>query len=223
MSELVRVLGNFFRPHRTIPQLPWTADSKWQLNLSRFFILIFGLTLFGLGDSIIVNSNIGNTPWTVLAQGISIKTGVSIGFATFLVSTLVLLLWIPLKEKPGFGTLANIVVIATALQVGLIFFPKTNDFRLGIIFAFIGVFLVGIGSAFYITCGLGAGPRDGLMTALHHRTKIRISRIRLTIEMAALSIGWLLGGHVGLGTAIFAIFIGQSIAISIGVVSRVTN
>lgn len=222
MSDLVKILGNFFRPHRTIPYLPWTADSKWQLNFPRFLILISGLAIFGLGDSIIVNSNIGNTPWTVLAQGISIKTGVSIGFATFLVSTMVLLLWIPLKEKPGFGTIANIVVIAAALQFGLMFFPKTNNLVFGVFFAFIGVFLVGIGSALYITCGLGPGPRDGLMTALHNRTKIRISRIRLTIEMAALSIGWFLGGHVGLGTAIFALFIGQSIAISIGVVSRVT-
>ena len=223
MSEIFKSLADFFRPHRTIPRMPWTANSKWQLGFSRFLILIFGLTIFGLGDSVIVNSNIGNAPWTVLAQGISLNTGISIGLATFLISTAVLFLWIPLREKPGFGTLANIVVIAVAIQIGLNYFPKTNDFLLGIIFAFIGVFLVGIGSAFYITCGLGSGPRDGLMTALHHRFNVRISRIRLTIEVAALMSGWLLGGHVGLGTAIFALFIGQSIAISIGVVSRLTN
>lgn len=223
MSEFAKRLGGYLRPHRTIPKLPWSADSRWDLGIGRLLILIFGLTIFGLGDSIIVNSNIGNAPWTVLAQGISLKTGITLGVATFLISSLVLLAWIPLKEKPGFGTIANILVIAAAIQFGITYLPKTNNYFTGIVFAFVGVAMVGIGSAFYITCGLGPGPRDGLMTALHHRSKIRVSRIRLAIEVVVLTLGWLLGGHVGLGTMIFALFIGQSIAVAIGVVSRVAQ
>ena len=222
MSELVRRLSEFFRPHRTIPLMPWSANSRWDLAPQRVLVLAFGLIIFGLGDSLLVNSNIGNAPWTVLAQGVSLKTDISIGVSTFLISTLVLLTWVPLKEKPGFGTISNIVLIALAIQFGVNNFPKTQNFGVGIIYAFLGVGLVGLGSAFYITCGLGPGPRDGLMTALHHRSGIRVSRIRLAIEMTVLAIGWLLGGRIGLGTLIFALFIGQSIAISIGVVSKLT-
>ena len=223
MSEFTKKVGEFFRPHRTIPKMPWSASSRWDLNFQRFLILASGLIIFGLGDSVIVNSNIGNAPWTVLAQGISLKTGISIGFATFIISTFVLLSWIPLKERPGFGTIANIILIAASIQFGITYFPKTENFLIGIVYAFIGVGMVGVGSAFYITCALGPGPRDGLMTSLHHKTGVRVSRIRMSIEIVVLTLGWLLGGHVGLGTLIFALFIGQSIAVAIGVVSRVTR
>lgn len=223
MSEFAKRLLGFLRPLRTFPVMPWTAKSRWEINFPRFFILISGLTIFGFGDAIIVNSNIGNAPWTVLAQGINLRTNISLGFATFVISSLVLMAWIPLREKPGFGTLANIIVIAAAIGFGVDHFPEANTFTTGIIFAFLGVALVGVGSAFYITCGLGPGPRDGLMTALHNRTGIRVSRIRLTIEITVLTLGFFLGGHVGLGTLIFALFIGQSIAVSIGVVARLTS
>ena len=223
MSEFAKRLLGFLRPLRTFPVMPWTAKSRWEINFPRFFILLSGLTIFGFGDAIIVNSNIGNAPWTVLAQGVNLRTNISLGFATFVISSLVLIAWIPLREKPGFGTIANIVVIAVAIGFGVDHFPEANTFANGIIFAFLGVALVGIGSAFYITCGLGPGPRDGLMTALHNRTGIRVSRIRLTIEITVLTLGFFLGGHVGLGTLIFALFIGQSIAVSIGVVARLTS
>jgi len=145
------------------------------------------------------------------------------GWATFAISSLVLLLWIPLKQKPGFGTLSNIALIAIAIQVGVTIFPMQSSYPLGIVYCSIGIALVGIGSSLYITCGLGPGPRDGLMTALHHKTGIRIGRVRLGIEGTVLVAGWLLGGTVGLGTLMFATLIGQSIAISLGVVSRVTS
>jgi uncharacterized membrane protein YczE len=145
------------------------------------------------------------------------------GSATFLISAVVLFFWWPLGERPGFGTLANILVIAVAIQFGVSNFPVANHYSIGIIYDFIGVALVGIGSALYITCGLGPGPRDGLMTSLHNLLGVRVGRIRLVIELCALSIGWALGGRVGLGTAIFALFIGQSIAIALGVVSRFTS
>lgn len=214
---------NFFRPHRTIPITPWTANGRWDLNRQRFFILTFGLTIFGFGDSLLIQSHIGNAPWSVLAQGISIKSGLNIGFSTFLLSALVLILWWPLGERPGFGTLANIVIIAIAIEIGIINFPVAANQFIGVVYAFLGVALVGAGSALYITCGLGPGPRDGLMTSLHKRSGIRVGRIRLAIESTVFLAGWALGGRIGLGTLIFTLFIGQSIAIALGVVSRFTS
>ena len=213
----------FLRPHKTVPHTPWTAKSRWDLSPSRTGVLFFGLFIFGLGDSLLIQSDIGNAPWSVLAQGISNRLDITMGWATFAISSLVLLLWIPLKQKPGFGTLSNIALIAIAIQVGVTIFPMQSSYPLGIVYCSIGIALVGIGSSLYITCGLGPGPRDGLMTALHHKTGIRIGRVRLGIEGTVLVAGWLLGGTVGLGTLMFATLIGQSIAISLGVVSRVTS
>ena len=107
------------KPHKTVPQTPWRAEHRWDLSFSRAAILFFGLFIFGLGDSLLVQSNTGNAPWTVLAQGVANKLDISIGVSTFAISTLVLLLWIPLREKPGFGTIANIVIIASAIQLGI--------------------------------------------------------------------------------------------------------
>jgi uncharacterized membrane protein YczE len=181
------------------------------------------LFVFGLGDSLLIQSEIGNSPWSVLAQGISNRLDITMGWATFGISTLVLLLWIPLKEKPGFGTLANLALIAIAIQVGVTIFPEQSSYAVGIAYCLVGIAMVGVGSSLYITCGLGPGPRDGLMTALHNRSGVRIGRVRLGIEGTVLIAGWLLGGTVGLGTLMFATLIGQSIAISLGVVSRVTS
>lgn len=215
-------LVNFLRPHRTIPTTSWSARHRWDLNFNRVAILIFGLTIFGFGDALLVQSHTGNAPWSVFAQGLSFKTGMNMGSATFLISAAVLFFWWPLGEKPGFGTLANIVVIAAAIQFGVSNFPVATNFAIGIVYDFLGVALVGIGSALYITCGLGPGPRDGLMTSLHNLTGVRVGRIRLLLESGAFLIGWFLGGRIGIGTAIFALFIGQSVAIGLGVASRFT-
>jgi uncharacterized membrane protein YczE len=222
-SRFFKVIVEWFRPHKTIPITPWRAKNRWDLSISRVLILTGGLTLFGIGESFLVQSNLGNSPWVVLSEGVSEKSGISLGWATFAVSCAVLLLWIPLDEKPGFGTFFNIIVIAIALQVGITFIPLQNRFGPGLFFACLGVLMVGAASAIYITCGLGPGPRDGWMTGLHHKTGIRVGRVRLGIESLVLVIGALLGGTVGLGTAIFALFIGQSVAISFGVLSRVTH
>ena len=213
----------FLRPHKTVPKTPWSAASRWDLNPARIGVLFFGLFIFGLGDSLLIQSTIGNAPWSVLAQGVSGKLDITMGWSTFAISSLVLLLWIPLKEKPGFGTLSNIVIIATAIQIGVSIFPEQNNYGFGVIYCLIGIGMVGMGSALYITCALGPGPRDGLMTALHNSTGVRIGRVRLAIEGSVLVAGWLLGGTVGLGTLLFALLIGQSIAIALGVVSRVTS
>jgi len=211
------------KPHKTVPITPWTAINRWDLSFSRVCILFFGLAIFGLGDSLLIQGNIGNAPWTVLAQGVTRRTDLSIGWATFLISVVVLLIWIPLREKPGFGTLSNIVLIALFIEIGTHIFPEQNNIFSGTLFALLGISLVGLGSAIYITCGLGPGPRDGAMTGIHFKTGIRVGRVRMGIEVVVLLAGWLLGGTVGLGTALFALLIGQSVAIFLGVIARLTS
>ena len=221
-------LRNFLKPSKTIPSTSWRADTTWGLingnqSLQRFLILIFGLTLFGIGEAFLVITSLGNSPWVVLSEGISLNSNLNIGQATFFVSLMVLFFWIPLKQKPGFGTLANIVVIAAAIELGLLIIPEVNNLALKVFYVLFGILLVGIGSALYITCGLGTGPRDGLMTGLHYRTGVRVGRVRLGIEVVALTTGALLGGSLGVGTALFALLIGQSVAISLGVLGRLTS
>ncbi len=222
-KKIVDLAVHWLRPHRTIPHTPWRASNRWDLSPLRMLILGFGLFLFGIGEALLVQSHLGNSPWVVLSEGISKRSGISLGWATFLVSCGVLLLWIPLKERPGFGTISNIVVIAFALQIGVDHIPLQHSFASGLLLALLGVALVGIASSIYITCGLGPGPRDGLMTGLHQKTHIRVGRVRLVIETIVLTIGVILGGHFGLGTALFALLIGQAVAVSFGVMARLTH
>ena len=215
------------KPSRTIPITPWRANTTWGLiaapyAIQRMLVLIFGLMIFGVGEAFLVVTSLGNSPWVVLSEGISLNSNLNIGESTFLVSFVVLLLWIPLRQKPGFGTLANIVVIAASIELGLLIIPTVENIYFKYFYVLFGIALVGIGSALYITCGLGTGPRDGLMTGLHYKTGVRVGRVRLGIEIVALSIGAFLGGSLGIGTALFALLIGQSVAISLGVLGRLT-
>ncbi len=215
------------KPSRTIPITPWRANTTWGLiaapyAIQRMLVLIFGLMIFGVGEAFLVVTSLGNSPWVVLSEGISLNSNLNIGESTFLVSVVVLLLWIPLRQKPGFGTLANIVVIAASIELGLLIIPTVENIYFRYFYVLFGIALVGIGSALYITCGLGTGPRDGLMTGLHYKTGVRVGRVRLGIEIVALSIGAFLGGSLGIGTALFALLIGQSVAISLGVLGRLT-
>ena len=221
-------IQKFLKPSKTIPTTSWRAETTWGIlsgnqSLQRFLILIFGLTLFGIGEAFLVITSLGNSPWVVLSEGISLNSEFNIGQATFFVSLLVLLLWIPLRQKPGFGTIANMIVIAAAIELGLMIIPSVNNLVIKLIYVLIGILLVGIGSALYITCGLGTGPRDGLMTGLHYLTGVRVGRVRLGIEVVALTTGALLGGSLGVGTALFALLIGQSVAVSLGVLDRLTS
>lgn len=211
-----------FKPHRTVPQTPWSAQHRWDLKPKRLTILLFGLFIFGIGDSLLIVSDLGNAPWSVLAQGISRQSSLSVGEATLVISALVLLLWIPLKERPGFGTLANMVVIATAIDIGINNIPHPQTFLPQLFYVLVGITLVGTGSALYITCALGPGPRDGWMTSIHKRTGWPVGRVRLGIELSVLALGVILGGTAGLGTALFALLIGYSVAMAFGVVARLT-
>ena len=218
-----REIISHLKPHRTVPVVPWTAKHRWDLSFKRVFILFFGLAVFGLGDGIIIQSGLGNAPWSVLAQGISLKSGLSIGTSTLIVGSLVLALWIPLRERPGFGTLSNIIIISLFIEIATNIFPKQENLIPGLIFTLVGIAMVGIGSSLYITCGLGPGPRDGAMTGLHQRTGVRVGRVRLGLEVVVSIAGALLGGTLGLGTLLFALLIGQSVAISFGLLARQTS
>ena len=211
-------------PHRTIPRTSWTAKTQWSLTPLRLLILGFGLTIFGFGEALLIQSTLGNSPWAVLSQGLSRHTPLTLGWANFLISIVVLLGWIPLRQRPGFGTLANIVVISAALQLGTDIFPIEHH-AMWIRFAYVfgGIALIGCGSAFYITCGLGPGPRDGLMTGIHRLTGVRVGRVRFLLEIIVFSAGWAAGGRVGIGTLCFALLIGNSIAIWLGLVRHLEN
>jgi hypothetical protein len=220
----MRKIWHFLQPSKTIPHTSWTAKSRWSLTPKTLMVLFIGLALFGIGEALLIQSTIGNSPWSVFAQGLSLQTPLSIGQSTAVTSVAVLALWIPLKEKPGFGTLANIAVISVFIQIGVDHIPLVeSNFALQLFYVLIGIGLVGLGSAIYITCGLGPGPRDGLMTSLHKKTGVRIARVRLSIEICVLIAGSALGGSVGLGTAMFALFIGNSIATNLNLVTKFSN
>ena len=207
---------------KKIPVLTWSSHET--LNLKPKFItilyLVFGLILFGLGETLLITANAGVSPWTVLAQGISIKTGYSIGITTFIVSISVLCLWIPLKQKPGIGTILNTIIISVVLDVSLPYLPSPELLVLQILQIITGVIIVGLGSGFYLIANLGPGSRDGLMTGLQKKTNQPIYLIRAVIEISAVIGGWYLGGVVGIGTIIFALGIGPSVSAGLFVVSR---
>jgi len=199
-------------PSRSIPVTRWRSEgSRWRGRPSTLVVLVLGLWLFGTGEAMLVDAALGNAPWTVFAQGISVRTGITIGLATFLTSVAVLLMWIPLRERPGLGTIANAVIIALALQVmiGVLPSPESFGWRLAQVVG--GIALVGVGSGLYLTTNLGPGPRDGLMTGIHQRTGVAVTPVRLSIEVVVLAAGWVLGGTVGLGTVLFALLIGPSV------------
>ena len=212
----------FIRPAHKVPHTIWSSDTPLTLK-PRFVTLLFlisGLWIFGTGEAILIDAGIGVSPWTVLAQGISKQAELTVGMATFVVSVLVLFLWIPLRETPGIGTILNAILIAMSIDVMAPFIPNQTDFIPQIIQASIGIILVGIGSALYLTANLGPGPRDGWMTGVQKKTNWPIGRVRVGIEIIVLSIGIALGGTFGLGTVMFAIGIGPAISMSLGVVSN---
>lgn len=208
---------------RTFPRVPWAAESRWRAKPLTFVILIFGLVLFGIGDGLIVISQFGNSPWAVFHQGLAKHLDISYGNASLLTSFAMLLLWIPLKERPGLGTIANAIVIGYATQATMWLLGDQTSVIARVACLVAGLSVVGLGIALYITTNLGPGPRDGIMTSLHDKTGIRVSRVRLSIEVTAMAIGWMLGGTVGIGSIVFALFIGRAMALWLAVLSRLTH
>ena len=204
----------------SVPIVSWSSvkPNNFNPNFKTFFFLCLGLFIFGLGESVLVVSEYGVTPWTVLAEGVAKKIGIGIGSSTFIISCIVLIFWLPLKLKPGFGTLMNILIIAMTMGGAIPFLYFLNDFFNGLFLSFFGTMLVGFGSGIYLIANLGPGTRDGLMTGISKKYNKPISLIRFTIEFCVVFFGWVLGGTLGVGTIIFAIFIGPFVSLSLKIV-----
>jgi uncharacterized protein len=194
---------------RRVPTFPWSAPARWRPTPTSFVVLQIGLVLFGIGDALLVNSRLGNTPWTVFAEGIERHTSLNIGQATILTSLVVLLLWIPLRERPGLGTISNAIVIGLTLGFATRWLPEPDSMFVRLLFVVGGIVIVAIGAAIYLSTHHGPGPRDGLMTGLALRLQQPLARVRITLEVLILAIGFALGGKVGVGTFAFAFTIGH--------------
>ena len=206
---------------KTIPIVSWSSDHtlNFRPRILTLCILCSGLTIFGIGDALLITSAAGNSPWTVLSQGVSQITGLSIGVTTFLTSLAVLIFWIPFKQKPGLGTILNVIIISVAIDVFLPYLPQPESYTLQVVEAGLGILLVGFGSGLYLIANLGPGPRDGLMTGLQRVTDVSVARVRAVIEVAVVLFGWLLGGTIGLGTLMFAFGIGPAVSMGLYLVN----
>jgi uncharacterized membrane protein YczE len=174
----------------------------------RLIQLFLGLALYGISLGIMVRANLGLDPWDVFHQGLSERTGISLGMMVNLVGAVVLLLWIPIRQRPGIGTIANVFLIGTFADISLWLIPPVESLSLGIAMMLAAVLLNGVATGAYIGAGLGPGPRDGLMTGLVKRTGGSVRVIRTSIEVTVLAVGWMLGGTVGFGTVLYAVAIG---------------
>ncbi len=176
--------------------------------IRRFIQLILGLSVFGLGAALMVRAHLGLDPWNVFHQGLAGRTGLSLGILSILSGVVVMLLWIPLRQKPGVGTIMNILVIGLTMDLFLWLMPEFQGWPLRAAGLAGGLVLTGIGSAAYIGAGMGTGPRDGLMVGLNRKLGWSIRVSRMLVEVIVLAIGWILGGVVGVGTVAFALCIG---------------
>ena len=207
---------------KKIPKVNWSSQKPYNFKpkVSTFFFLCFGLTLFGLGEGLLIVSFTGASPWSVLAQGISLNVNLTIGTITLLISIAVLILWIPLGLKPGMGTIFNALIIALMIDLCIKFVPTPSSYIYQLILAIISVIIVGIGGGIYLVSNLGAGPRDGLMIGLQKITGLPIAAVRAFLEISVVSIGWYLGGTVGVGTLFFAFGIGPCVALGLYLVDK---
>tara|TARA_B110001452_G_scaffold110062_1_gene91317 strand:- start:215 stop:892 length:678 start_codon:yes stop_codon:yes gene_type:complete len=216
---------SMFLSIKKVPKLSWSSKKPFNLKpkFSTLFFLCFGLILFGLGEGLLVVSSTGASPWTVLAQGISLNIGLSIGTITLVLSIAVLFLWIFLNQKPGIGTILNALIIALMIDLCIKFVPTPENFMTQISLAIIAVITVGLGGGIYLVANLGPGPRDGLMVGLQQKTNLPIALVRVSIEITVVSIGWYLGGVVGVGTLLFAFGIGPAVAFGLFITKKIFN
>ena len=208
---------------KNIPKVKWSSKKplNFKPKLSTFFYLCIGLGIFGLGEGLLIISYTGASPWSVLAQGISLNIGFSIGLVTFFVSVFALSLWIFLDQKPGIGTVLNIIIIAAMIDFSIAFIETPESYLAKLVMAIIAVLLVGLGSGIYLIANLGPGPRDGLMTGIQRKTNLPIAIVRAFLEITVVSIGWYLGGTVGIGTLLFAFGIGPAVALGLFMVKKI--
>lgn len=210
---------------KDIPKVYWSSKNPMDFKpkISTFLFLCFGLILFGLGEGLLIVSFTGASPWSVLAQGISLNVNLSIGTITLLISIGVLFLWIFLDQKPGIGTVLNAVIISVMIDLCINFVPTPSSYIYQLVLAICSVLLVGLGGGIYLVANLGPGPRDGLMIGLQKKTNLPIALVRALLEITVVTIGWYLGGVVGIGTLFFAFGIGPCVALGLYLVNKLFN
>ena len=210
---------------KKIPKVSWSSKKPLNLkpNFSTFLFLCFGLCLFGIGEGLLLVSSTGASPWSVLAQGISLNIDFSIGTITLFVSIGVLILWIPLKQKPGIGTILNALIIAVMIDLCINFVPTPQSNISQIMLAVVAVLTTGLGGGIYLVANLGPGPRDGLMIGLQEISNLPIAVVRAFLEISVVAVGWYLGGTVGIGTLLFAFGIGPAVALGLFLVDKIFN
>ena len=208
---------------KNIPKVYWSSKKPLNLKpkISTFFFLCIGLILFGLGEGLLIVSTSGASPWSVLAQGIFLNVGLSVGLITILISIGVLLLWYPLKQIPGIGTILNALIIGIMIDFCIRYVPTPENYISQILLGAIAVVIVGLGGGIYLVANLGPGPRDGLMIGLQKITNLPIASVRAFLEISVMSIGWYLGGTVGIGTLLFAFGIGPAVALGLFLVKKI--
>ena len=210
---------------KNVPKVSWSSDKPLNLKpkISTFFFLCLGLTLFGLGEGLLIVSFAGASPWSVLAQGISLNIDLSIGTITLFISIGVLIFWLPLNQKPGIGTILNALIIAVMIDICIKLVPTPENYIPQLILAVIAVLITGFGGGIYLVANLGAGPRDGLMVGLQKKTNMPIAVVRAFLEITVVTIGWYLGGTVGVGTLLFAFGIGPAVALGLFLTGKLFN
>lgn len=191
-----------------IPTMPWAAAHQWQIRPLSLVVISIAMAIMGISEGLLVLANFGSSPWTVFSQGISLQTGLSIGTVIAIVSVVVLLLWIPLKLRFGLGTVLNVIIIALFVDLTVANLPAPSDLAERSLFMISGILLFGIGTTFYLSCQLGAGPRDGLMVGICQKYGWKVGVVRTTIEVSVCLLGFLLGGTVGISTVAFALGVG---------------
>jgi len=210
---------------KKVPKVSWSSNKPLNLKpkLSTLFFLCFGLFLFGIGEGLLIVSFTGASPWSVLAQGISVNVNYSIGFITFILSVTVLFFWIFLNQKPGIGTILNALIVAVMIDICISYVQTPDSYLSQIFLSIFAVFTVGLGGGIYLIANLGPGPRDGLMIGLQEKTHFPVAVVRTFLEVTVVSLGWYLGGIVGIGTFLFAFGIGPSVAFGLFIVKKFFN
>ena len=210
---------------KNIPKVSWSSKKPLNVKpkISTFLFLCFGLALFGLGEGLLIVSFTGASPWSVLAQGISLNIDLSIGTITLFISIGVLIFWLPLNQKPGIGTILNALIVDVMIDISIALISTPENYISQLLLAFIAVLTVGLGGGIYLVANLGAGPRDGLMVGLQQKTNLPIAAVRAFIEITVVSIGWYLGGTVGVGTLLFAFGIGPAVALGLFLTGKLFN
>lgn len=208
------------KPH-VFPHTTWAAKSLWSIEFKSLSVLLCSLTVIGFGEGLLLLSDLGSAPWTVLSQGLATQGEFSVGWASWIISMIVMLAWFPLRLKPGLATVMNIFVIALFLGLTTYLLQKPTALYTRFAYAIVGILLFGIGTAFYLTCHQGPGPRDGLMVGLCQHFHWKIGIVRTSIEVLVCVFGFLLGGVLGIGTLMFAFGIGWVVQYTLFFISRV--